>query len=101
VGEWPGNARRGRVHDEVHEREVREGEVSDRWDLRVSEGAYANGRSALIERAHEQREGASARARKPTPTSRPHRAEGGREGESADAEGRCQVGLSHPVLKVN
>jgi hypothetical protein len=26
---------------------------------------------------------------------------GQREGESADAERRCEVGLSHPVLKVN
>jgi hypothetical protein len=30
VGEWPGNARRGRVHGKVHGREVREGEETDR-----------------------------------------------------------------------
>jgi hypothetical protein len=29
VGEWPGNARHGRVHGGEHGREVREGDVAD------------------------------------------------------------------------
>jgi hypothetical protein len=43
VWEWPRNARRGLVHVGERGREVRKGEVSDRWGSRVSEGAYANG----------------------------------------------------------
>jgi hypothetical protein len=57
VGEWPGNARRGRVHGGEHGREVREGEVADRWGLLASEDAYANGRSALTERDHRAERG--------------------------------------------
>jgi hypothetical protein len=34
------------------EREVREGEVADRWGLRASESELANGRSALTGRTH-------------------------------------------------
>jgi hypothetical protein len=52
VGEWLRNACRGRVHGGEHEREVREGEVADRWGPRVSEGAYVNGRSTLTKRTH-------------------------------------------------
>jgi hypothetical protein len=52
VGEWPRNARRGRVHGGEHGWEVREGEVADRWGPRVSEGAYANGRSTLTKWTH-------------------------------------------------
>ena len=51
-GEWPGNARRGRVHNGVHGREVRDGEVADRWGPRGSESGLTNGRSALIGRTH-------------------------------------------------
>jgi hypothetical protein len=35
VGEWPGNKRHGRVHGGEREREVKEGEVADRWDPRA------------------------------------------------------------------
>jgi hypothetical protein len=52
VEEWTGNVRRGRVHEGVRGREVREGEVTDRWGSRASEGEHANGRSALIGRTH-------------------------------------------------
>jgi hypothetical protein len=57
VGEWPGNARRGRVHSGERGREVREGEVADRWGLRVSEGAHANRWLAMTERAHRAERG--------------------------------------------
>jgi hypothetical protein len=52
MGEWPRNARSGRAHNRERRWEVREGEVADRWGPRVSEGAYANGRSVLTERSH-------------------------------------------------
>jgi hypothetical protein len=47
---WPGNARCGRVHGGEHGREVREGEVADRWGPRASEGA--DEWSALTGRTH-------------------------------------------------
>jgi hypothetical protein len=53
VGRWPGNARRGRVSVGVRGREVREGEVADRWGPRASERALANGRSVLTGRTHQ------------------------------------------------
>jgi hypothetical protein len=52
VEEWPGNARHGRIHGAERGREVRDGEVADRWGPRVSEGANVNGRSVLTEQAH-------------------------------------------------
>jgi hypothetical protein len=52
VGEWPENARREHVHGGEREREVREGEVADKWGPRASESELANGRSALIGRTH-------------------------------------------------
>jgi hypothetical protein len=52
VRRWPGNARHGRVHGGVRGREVREGEVADRWGPRASERALANGQSTLITRTH-------------------------------------------------
>jgi hypothetical protein len=51
-GEWTGNTRRGRVHDGVHVRDVREGEVADRWVPRASESGLANGQSVLTGRTH-------------------------------------------------
>jgi pyridoxine/pyridoxamine 5'-phosphate oxidase len=48
VGEWPRNTRRGRVHGGVRGREVREGEVADRWGSRASESKLANWQSALL-----------------------------------------------------
>jgi hypothetical protein len=62
VGEWPRNTRCGCVHGGVRGWEVREGEEADRWGPRAREGAYANGRSVLTERAHwAERERARAR----------------------------------------
>jgi hypothetical protein len=52
VGEWPGNARHGRVHGGVREREVREGEVANRWGPRGSESGLTNGRLALTGQTH-------------------------------------------------
>jgi hypothetical protein len=43
-GEWTGNVRRGRVHRGVRGREVREGQVADKWGPRASESGLANAR---------------------------------------------------------
>jgi hypothetical protein len=68
MGEWQGNARRGRIHGGVRLRKIYEGEEVDRWGPRASKGAYMNGRSELTERNHRaerererERERASAR----------------------------------------
>jgi hypothetical protein len=84
MGEWPRNARSGRAHNRERRWEVREGEVADRWGPRVSEGAYANGRSVLTERSHRvEREGTSTCVKGSTPIGWSHRAAGGLEGERA------------------
>jgi hypothetical protein len=51
-GEWTGNVRRGRVHDGVRGRKVREGQVADKWGPRASKSGLANARSALTGRTH-------------------------------------------------
>jgi hypothetical protein len=53
VGEWPRNVRHGRVHGGVRGREVREGEVVDRWGPRTCKSGLTNGRSALKGRTHQ------------------------------------------------
>jgi hypothetical protein len=53
VARWPGNARRGHVHDGVRGREVREGEVADGWGLWASERGLMNGRLALTGQTHQ------------------------------------------------
>jgi hypothetical protein len=77
VGEWSGNARRGHVQDEVHGREVREGEEADNWGPRASEGKHANGRSALIGRTHRTTRG-SGHTREETGPNKPVRQGSGR-----------------------
>jgi hypothetical protein len=77
-GEWPKNTRHVCIHGGVRERVVREGEVADRWGPLASEGEYANERSALTGRTHRAEKGAGVCVKKPAPTSRPHRATGGR-----------------------
>jgi hypothetical protein len=52
-GEWPGNARHGRVHGGVRGREIREREEADRWGPKASESVLANERSALTGRTHQ------------------------------------------------
>jgi hypothetical protein len=87
VGEWSRNARRGRVHGGVRGRDVREVEEADRWGPRASKGAYANGRSAVIERTHRaereidrERERARARRNRRRQASPTGQREGEREG---------------------
>jgi hypothetical protein len=77
-GGWPGNTRRGRVHIGECGREVREGEVADRWGQRVSEGAYVNRRSALTEQAH-RTEGGSVHVHQRTGADKPAPPGSGRE----------------------
>jgi hypothetical protein len=62
----------------VHGREIREGEVADRWGPRASEGAYANGRAGLTVRAHRAERG-SERAREELGTDMLAPASSGRE----------------------
>jgi hypothetical protein len=83
VGEWLGNARRGRVHAGERGREVREGEVADRWGPQASESELANERSALSGPT-KLREKTGTRVRKTVPIGRSHWAAGGSEGVSAD-----------------
>jgi hypothetical protein len=71
MGEWQGNARRGRIHGGVRLRKIYEGEEVDRWGPRASKGAYMNGRSELTERNHRaererERERESGRAHEET-----------------------------------
>jgi hypothetical protein len=75
VEEWPGNTQCGRFHGGVRKREVREGEVADRWGPRASEGENVNGRSALTERTHRTERGSGRAcegngAEKPAPPDR-------------------------------
>jgi hypothetical protein len=90
VGEWSGNACRGRVHGGERKREVREGDVADRWGSWASEGERANGRSALTGRTHRAaRE--NGRFRERIGADRPVPLGSGRERERVP--GRCcQVG---------
>jgi hypothetical protein len=81
-GEWPGNARHGRIHGGVHGQDVRNGEEDDRWGTRASEGEHANGRSALTGRTHRAERG-SERAREETGTNKPAPPGRGRGGASA------------------
>jgi hypothetical protein len=59
-GAW-GSGRETRVvvavHDGERGREVREGELADRWGPRANKGEHANRQSALTERAHRAERG--------------------------------------------
>ena len=83
MGEWPRNARRGRIHDGERGRVVREGELADRWGPQASECDHANGRSTLTERAHLAERGSERVRERTDGDKRPHRAAGGREGAGA------------------
>jgi hypothetical protein len=76
VGMWLGEARRGRVHDTVCEREVREAEGADRWGPWASERELVYERSALIGRTHRtvRWEGCTSEG-KLAPIGWPHRTE--------------------------
>jgi hypothetical protein len=77
-GRARGGGQETRVHVEECGREVREGEVADRWGQRASEGAYANRRSTLTERAH-RTEGGSKHVRERTGADKPAPPRNGRE----------------------
>jgi hypothetical protein len=85
VGEWPGNARRGRVNGGVRGREVREGDEANRWGPWASESVLTNEQSALTGRTHRTtRE--SGHGREEIGADKPaHRAVGGKGEESVDA----------------
>jgi hypothetical protein len=85
VGEWPRNACHGRIHDGERGRVVREGDLADRWGPQASECEHANGRSALIERAHRAERG-SERVRERTDGDKP--APPGSERERGRGRGR-------------
>jgi hypothetical protein len=77
-GEWTGNTQCGRVHDGVRGRDVREGEVADRWGPRASESGLANGQSALTGQTHRAVRG-SGHAREETNTDKLAPSGSGRE----------------------
>jgi hypothetical protein len=94
MGEWPGNARHGRVHGGVRRQEVREGGEADRWGPRASEGEYANGRLALIERAHRSERGSGC-VREETGTDKPAPPSSGRERGRERGHGPSLTGGTH------
>jgi hypothetical protein len=94
VGEWPRNARCGRVHGEVRGREVREGEEADRWGPLASEGEHVNRRSALTERTHRAERG-SERTREGTDADNPAPPGSRRERGGERGRGPSLIGGTH------
>jgi hypothetical protein len=86
MGRWSGNARHGRVHDEVRGREVRDGELADGWGPRASERALVNEQSALKGRTHRTARG-SGRASEETGADTVAPPNNGRERGRAGATG--------------